>query len=343
LLLVGVYDHCTPSLASEIGVLVSLTSLEEARLLLHERGVVLNIKTIRAIAYQMAGRVRLLQRLHGIHFKEQLTGRRVVISTDGGRLRLRRRTQRHTSNGRAPYDTDWREPKLLIIYVVDEHGRLDQTFTPLIDGTLGDANAIFGWISYYLRQLDITGADHVLFIADGARWIWSRVAELVRSLGLAPQQVSELVDFYHAVQHLAAIADLRSKWSAAERKSWLARQRQRLKLGQLDQVIAAIRLAFPTKMRAKVQHELEYFLTNQARMAYQVVAQRQLPIGSGAIESAIRRVVNLRLKGAGTFWLQASAEAVLLLRAFFKAGRWKLFTQWAFTPVLLDDLCPHSP
>lgn len=134
-------------------MLVSLTSLDEARQLLNERGVSLNVKTVRAIAYQLATRVRLLQRLDGITFKEQLAGRRVVISTDGGRVRIRRRPQRKTANGRHHYGTDWREPKLVIIYVVDERGTLDHAFTPIIDGTLGDADAIFAWIAYYLRQL----------------------------------------------------------------------------------------------------------------------------------------------------------------------------------------------
>jgi len=53
-----------------------------------------------------------------------------------------------------------------------------------------------------------------------------------------------------------------------------------------------------------------------------VFIAKKIPIGSGAIESAIRRVVNLRLKGAGMFWLEANAEAFLHLRCQLKVGRW---------------------
>jgi hypothetical protein len=75
--------------------------------------------------------------------------------------------------------------------------------------------------------------------------------------------------------------------------------------------------------------ERDYFVRNRQRMAYQTVRALKLPIGSGAIESAIRRVVNLRLKGACIFWGKDNAEKILMLRAFYKAGRWNLLKQMA--------------
>ena len=70
-------------------------------------------------------------------------------------------------------------------------------------------------------------------------------------------------------------------------------------------------------------------------MAYQTVRALKLPIGSGAIESAIRRVVNLRLKGACIFWGKDNAEKILMLRAFYQAGRWDLLKQMANSPLSL--------
>jgi hypothetical protein len=94
---------------------------------------------------------------------------------------------------------------LLIIYVVDENGQMDREFLAVIDGTLGGPDAIFKLMEFYLRELKITTADKVLFVADGARWIWNRVGALLRRLGVKPEQVNELVDFYHAVEHLGKI------------------------------------------------------------------------------------------------------------------------------------------
>ena len=70
-------------------------------------------------------------------------------------------------------------------------------------------------------------------------------------------------------------------------------------------------------------------IKNQSRMAYGELTALKLPIGSGAIESTVRRVVNRRLKGASLFWCRASAEAILLLRSYYKAGRWNLLKRMA--------------
>jgi hypothetical protein len=72
----------------------------------------------------------------------------------------------------------------------------------------------------------------------------------------------------------------------------------------------------------KVQTEKEYFANRQAQMQYAALKKAGVPIGSGAVESAMRRIVNLRLKGNGIFWRKDNAEHVLLLRCYAKAGRW---------------------
>ena len=215
LLVWGVHDGCTLGLASEVSKLVAmLGSLEEVEQVLADRGHGLSINTIRAIAYHFAARARAIQRAGQLDWGESVAGRRVVVSTDGGRLRIRT-TKRgpKTAKGRNRYRTDWREPKLLMIYVVDDKGKMDREFLAVIDGTLGGPDAIFALMEFYLRELKIEAADQILFVADGARWIWNRVEPLVRGLGIKPEQVQSLVDFYHAVEHLGAIAGLKSRWT----------------------------------------------------------------------------------------------------------------------------------
>src|SRR3954471_3708420 len=125
LLLWGVQDRCTAAIVSEVSELVAmLGSLEEVEQVLTDRGQPLGFKTIRTIAYRFATRARAAQRVGDLDWGETVAGRRVVVSTDGGRLRIRttRRGPR-TAKGRDRYRTDWREPKLLIIYVVNEKGQ----------------------------------------------------------------------------------------------------------------------------------------------------------------------------------------------------------------------------
>jgi hypothetical protein len=113
-----------------------------------------------------------------------------VISSDGGRLRLREpKRGPKTTKGRQRYTGAWREPKVLIIYVVDAEGKREASFAPVIDATLQGPDAVFALLRTYLQRRAITQADQVLFIADGAPWIWKRVPLLVHALGLTAAQV----------------------------------------------------------------------------------------------------------------------------------------------------------
>mgnify|MGYP006964321462 CR=1 FL=1 len=220
-------------------------------------------------------------------------------------------------------------PKLHIIYTVNEAGEKVSSFLPIIEGTMKGPNAVFGLIKFYLTQLTITRADKILFVADGARWIWNRVPELVKSLGVAATQFFSLVDFYHAVEHLVKIADLRTGWKKAQRKKWVKKHRRLLLRGKIDNVITSIRSICKGRKSKKLKTEKNYFERNRKRMQYSFITSLGLPIGSGAMESAIRRVVNLRLKGASIYWREETAEAMLLLRSFYKAGRWEMLNSFA--------------
>lgn len=335
MLLWGVHDRCTAGIVSEVSKLVAmLGSLEEVEQVLFDRGRPLDFKTIRAIAYRFATRARAAQHVGSLNWGETVAGRRVVLSTDGGRLRIRT-TKRgpKTAKGRNRYRTDWREPKLLIIYVVNEKGQMDRDFLSVIDGTLGGPDAIFKLMEFYLRELEIGTADKILFVADGARWIWKRAGLLLRRLGIKPEQVNELVDFYHAVEHLGKIAALQRRWTVKERQHWIGRQRRRLLKGSIEEVQGAIDVLCGPRSGKALRRERDYFKRNagKGRMDYARVAAAKMPIGSGAIESAIRRVVNLRLKGASIYWHKSSAEAVLLLRSYYKAGRWNHLERQALT------------
>src|SRR3954466_379484 len=282
LLLWGVHDRCTAALASEVGKLAAmLSSFDEVAQVLAERGHALDPKTVRAIAYRLAARARVAQRAGSLDWGESVAGRRVVLSTDGGRIRIRR-TKRgpKTAKGRNRYRTDWREPKVLIIYTVDEKGQMDRDFLSVIDGTLGGPDAIFKLMESYLRELAITKADRILFVADGARWIWNRAGLLLRRLGVKPDQVDELVDFYHAVEHLGKIAALQRRWTGEERRRWIGRQRRRLLKGSIEEVQGALDAVCGPRSGKALRRERDYFKRNsgEGRMVYARIAAAKMPI-----------------------------------------------------------------
>jgi hypothetical protein len=340
LVLLGVCDRTTPALASEVAQLAAaLSSFEDAQARLRQMGVHLSIRRIANVAYHFAQRARSRQEVEGMGIEGSLSGKRVVISTDGGRLRVRKNKRgRKTKKGRSRYHTDWREPKLLVIYVVDEKGRLAQEFAPVMDGTLKGPDEVFRLIEFYLRELEIDQAKEVLFIADGARWIWQRVTKLWQRLGLEGVRCRELVDFYHVVKHVYALAALSKSWSASQRKRWATRQRRRLWRGELKAFIDDVERLCRGKRGKDWARERDYLLRNAraGRLDYGKARRAKLPIGSGTMESAIRRVVNLRLKGAGIFWHEDHAEQMLLLRTYYKSKHWQVLTTKAFATPLAN-------
>jgi hypothetical protein len=339
LVLLGIYDRCTPGLAAMVSAWSALlSSFEEVRQVLCDHSVVMDVKVIRKLAYRYAERARAVQQAGQIPLTEDdsLQGRRVVISTDGGRTRLREKKRGpRTAKGRTRYHGSWREPKLLIIYVVDAHGKQEKSFNPFIDGGFNGPDGLFQLLNGYLESLCIQQADKVLFVADGAHWIWNRVPGLIKSLGLNSDQFYELLDFYHAVEHLGKVAGLRKSWSAKKRKSWISKQRRLLLKGESSVVVQAVQTLCRGRNSKAIKTERDYFVRNEHRLAFPTVKALNLPIGSGAIESSIRRVVNLRLKGPCIFWYKENAEKMIMLRSYYKSGRWNCLKQMANSHISL--------
>jgi hypothetical protein len=331
LVVLGILCGATPAVLSEVGrQAAESSSLEVAQRSLARRGLALNIKTITNLT-QALGRLSLhlrqaqmLSQTVGASAPGALSGKRVVAAVDGGRMRVRYSIQRgrRRKSGRRGFEAPWREPKVLIVYVIDDNGKKERHTLSLYDATLGDANAVFALLVGYLRMMGAQDAAQLVLTGDGARWIWDRVEELVKAVGLDPERFVAVVDYFHAVEHLRDVADLMKSWSAKRRRQFVRFYKQVLRKGEVEEVIAAIDELCIGRNATDLAVERDYFAKNADRMRYADFERRGLPIGSGAVESAVRQVVNQRLKSNGMFWLETRAEHMLHLRAFLRAGRW---------------------
>ena len=339
LLLLGISEGFTPAVRSRmVKATALLGSFEEAAEILAGEGIRISVNRLRKVT---AGIGRMLSRLTSqatLKAAGNAAGRRIVVTTDGGRVRLRERRRGKTKKGRKRFAAKWREPRLFMIYAVDDEGRLADDFAPIIDGTLGSCDELFAMMLAYLQGLNITSAERVLFVADGASWIWNRVPSLLKSLGLTDEKVQQLIDFWHAVQYLGKIADSKSL-SGAKKKRWLTTQKKRLLRGEIGSVVEELRSLLGSRRTKDQRTWLNYFIKHgltHRRMDYSLSRTHNMPIGSGAIESAIRRVINLRVKSNGIYWLRENAETMIRLRAWIKAGRAEeLFQQTTcVTPAL---------
>jgi len=320
-------------LASDVSMAAAaLASLKEAQDMLQARGCILDFKTIRNIVKRFALRARNCQEQGEVSLKDlEVSGCRVVISIDGGRIRIRTNKKgRKTKKGRRRYHTDWREPKLFIIYIIGDDGRIEKKFSPVIDASLNGPESIFALLGFYLHMLNIRQAQCVAFIADGALWIWERAKALLRALGLQSEQVHLVLDFYHAVEHLSHLLELKG-FPAADKKLYLRKYRRILLKGDSETFFEFIASLTRRSRNKAVLRERNYFNKNKEKMKYSSFAAVGLPLGSGAVESAIRRVINMRLKGPGIFWHEDTANEMLMLRCYYKAKRWDALSIMAST------------
>jgi hypothetical protein len=268
-----------------------------------------------------------------------LEGKRVVVAVDGGRMRIRQPKSRgrKRKSGRRGYDTEWREPKLLSIYVIDERGRkVVRTDVPLVsDGTLMGKDEFLDLLRLYLHQLGIALAEVVVLIGDGAPWIWKNIPHLLTELGCRPEQIVEILDTSHACQHVYQIAEALFG-ATSQAKDWARKWAKKLKRGHINAFLAQINRCL-SQSEAKdpeaVQTQLDYFQEHHqhGRLDYARFRVNKLPVGSGVVESLIRQVVNLRLKSSGKFWLLDAAEAFLHARCQWAAHQWNDFCNAVLT------------
>jgi hypothetical protein len=185
----------------------------------------------------------------------------------------------------------------------------------------------FWWRVYVEACRRGLGTDRVKLIVvlgDGADWIWRYAAAF---LAVAGVQIIEIVDLYHALEHLGLVARIVLGQGSRATETWLAARKKELLEQGAAPILAALADLEPDTLEAaeEVRKGIGYFQTHAARMDYPQFIARQFPIGSGAIESTCKTLVEERAKGAGMRWTQAGAQAVLSLRAVQRSGRWRAF------------------
>ena len=328
----------TPELASLVARWsVLLSSYEATRRELERQGVSLDVKVVHRIARQvgaevLATRTRDLEQYRAgkLARGRELAGKRVGVAFDGGRTRIRQGVRKVRERGtgkkrRVRFRTEWREPKLLIIFELDARGRMKRGTRPWIDGTFAGPDEIMELAAMHLDRLGAAHAEQVVFLGDGAPWIWDRVKWVQRRVGLDRSRVQYVLDWCHAVHHVSLALE-QLGLSEAERQRRYRQLRHWLRTGQWRRVVDELaawggQLAEDSKYWTELSYLERHGLAG--RLAYVMFRRRGMPIGSGAIESAIRRVVNLRLKSNGMLWRVENAEAVLVLRAAELTERWE--------------------
>lgn len=194
-----------------------------------------------------------------------------------------------------------------------------------IDGTLLGPEAIAELIAMHLYRLGAAQAESVTFVGDGAPWIWDRIEAIVKQAKLEQVPIYEVLDNCHATQHLSSALKA-LELDEDTRKGLFRNYRTLLRNGHWRQVVEQLNGYGDQdhEENEQLQTPLDYLRRHgeAGRLSYPYFKSLGLPVGSGSIESGIRRVLNLRLKSNATFWKQENAEAMMQLRASILTGRW---------------------
>jgi hypothetical protein len=337
----GMGKGCSPALQYKVARIVALSpSIEVAWKELRREGVVLDKKAVRRIAEQLGLQLLELRRRELFAWRagwlpagNDFAGRRVAVHIDGGRVRLRENKKRK-KNGkkkkgtRPKFDTPWREPKALIIFEFNEQGKMiKKERQPLIDGTLLGPDHLAELVAFHLHRLGVAQAELVVFISDGAPWIWNRLEWIERRAGLDSSKTIHVLDFCHAAHHISLALAALGLSGDARRKTY-GYLRKLLKKSRYDEVVSELKER-AKRMKLKEDHdvwtEIRYLENHGSKghLRYATFRRRGIPCGSGAIESTIRRVINLRLKSNAIYWLEENAEGMFAVRALLLCDRWE--------------------
>ncbi len=218
------------------------------------------------------------------------------ISMDGGMVHIR--------------GEGWKEFKVGTVFDVEQRLERDEQTGELVSRAHGvdmAYTAVLGSVDRFAPALwelavqgDVPAARDSSVSADGAEWIWNLVADLF------PDSV-QVVDWYHALQHLSEAAKALFPDEEVKAQRWFKTASEDLFLGQVFKIIRYLE-------RRGLADQAHYFQVHQRRMRYAEFQSQGYPIGSGTVESGVKRF-KVRLTGPGMHWSRQGAERMLIIRA----------------------------
>ena len=244
----------------------------------------------------------------------------MAVSIDATKVR-EKLGESTTARGATSYEIGFRDAKIAAISEVrwdkkrqEAHCR-DSSYVTGIE----HADEFFRriWVEM-MRRCPNPGRMRIVFLADGAEWIWDRIPTIANADSIC------ILDFYHACEHLSELCKDLYGEGTAEYGKHFSRWRQKFLGGRVAPFLAelkGIRDTMSGSKRDMVQGQMNYFDANKARMHYDRYIAMHLPIGSGTIESGCKNVIGARMKRSGMTWSPLGAAGMLQIRASLASNR----------------------
>jgi hypothetical protein len=183
------------------------------------------------------------------------------------------------------------------------------------------------------------GAEHIrqlVILGDGAVWIWNLAGQLFPA-------ATQIVDLYHAREHIHELATLATRLLRSDGPGWLAGRLADLDAGNIPALLTAGRaLNFTGSLARERDRQLGYFEVNACRMRYARYRQLGMFVGSGAVEAGCKAVIGQRLKLSGMRWAIPGATAITTLRCQEASNQWEDIWQWPHSQTATAAICKRE-
>jgi hypothetical protein len=267
------------------------------------------------------------------------------------RLRRRARRRVHPQKRRAPGKKS-KNAKMAVVGVLytlrKTPNGMEGPINKRVYATFESHEELFVWLR---READKRGYGKkpTVFLADGSEHIW-RLQERYFP------EAETCLDWYHLMEYLWAAGQCLHRSGSAGLAQWIARQKARLRQGNVQELIdelVAVLARIPKTgpgnkgKRARIEGTLRYITEHRSRLRYKELRDRDLDIGSGAVEGAVRNLVRMRLDGPGMRWGRQRSERVLHLRCIYLNRQWADFESFLSTkgvclPSQPEAMTPHD-
>jgi hypothetical protein len=294
-------------------------------------GMVINEETLRQVSEAVGKSIfekdtqRSRNALEAAHFLEPAAipkKKTLYIMTDGASVN----TRVEDKDG-----STWRENKTVMVFT-------DKDMIRRKDGThiitrkeyaafIGSAESFRKYVWDIAVRNGYGQVENIVLIADGAAWIRNMCQELF------PDAV-QILDLFHLKENVYDYAKNKFNQNPSQYVPWAEDVNAKLENGCVDDVIAS--LPMDEKLPSRVVNLRTYLENNRDKVNYPAYKSKGFFVGSGAIESANKTIVQRRLRQAGMRWSVDGAQSILTLRAKFESGLWKKEAAWFFNEAPLN-------
>ena len=325
----GIADtSLSPAVTRMTGQVAALVSFaESSKLLADLAGVTLDAKGVERTAEALGREIAQDERTVVVPGLPELPT--MYLGMDGTGVPLRAAELRGRAGKQPDGSARTREVKLVTVWTAegcDEAGipvrdAGSVTYSAAIESaasldTEGAPTAFVLRVDREARRRGFDRIPHQVVLGDGARWIWNLAGELFPG-------ATEIVDLFHAKEHLCAVAGAIYGADGDLGRQWARQRHDELDEGRVDDLLDALRLHAGATVEAR--RCLDYVTTNRDRMRYPEFRAQGLCVSTGVVEAGCKVAIGTRLKRAGMHWSVAGADAIIALRCCRLSGRFEDF------------------